>query len=60
MDQETIAINGQAFRFVKRSRRGDVVAVDTSGDLYARVGEREALERMLYKLFKREYLKKYP
>lgn len=46
MDTGTVVINGKIFRFVKRSRRGDV-AVYTSGDLYARVGEREVVEGML-------------
>ena len=46
MDAEEITIEGKTFRFVKRSRRGEV-AIYTSGDLYARVGEREVIERML-------------
>ncbi len=46
MDSETVVINGEIFKFVKRSRRGEV-AVYTSGELYARVGEKSVIENML-------------
>ncbi|MDO8482811.1 MAG: hypothetical protein Q7S86_03265 [bacterium] len=46
MDLEEVIINDQAFRLVKRSRRGEV-AIYTSGELYARVGEREPVEKMM-------------
>jgi|SRR3990167_6195978 len=46
MDLEEVIIDGKTFRQVKLSRRGQV-AVYTSGELYARVGERGVIERML-------------
>ena len=52
MDAETVIIDGRTFRFVKRSRRGDV-AVYTNGELFARVGEKSVIKRMtvLHKKF---------
>lgn len=41
-----MVIDGKTFRLVKLSRRGEV-SVYTSGDLYARVGERAVVESML-------------
>ena len=46
MNLPEISINGTTFRLVKLSRRGEV-AVYTSGELYARVGEHGVIERML-------------
>ena len=46
MSAEEIIINAKPFRFVKQSRRGEV-AVYTCGELYARVGKRETVERIL-------------
>jgi len=47
-----INIDGKQFKFVKQTRRGGV-AIYTSGNLYARVGERSVIERMaaLHKKF---------
>lgn len=46
MNLPEIVIDGKVFRQVKLSRRGEV-AVYTNGELYARVGERGIIERML-------------
>lgn len=46
VDTQEIIIDNKRFRFVKKSRRGDV-AVYTSGELFARVGKRENVERIL-------------
>src|SRR3989338_7175319 len=45
-DLEEVTINGKKFHLVKRSRHGEV-AVYTSGELFARVGERESVDRMM-------------
>lgn len=54
MDLEEIIINGEVFRLVKRSRRGEV-AIYTSGKLYARLGEPGVVKEMmdLHKKFDR-------
>lgn len=46
MSQSDILIGGKAFKLVRQSRRGEVT-IYSSGDLYARVGERGVIDRML-------------